>query len=57
MGGACSGHGRDEGLIQDFGRKPARKEALGSCRGSWEDNIRMDVREIVWKDVEWIHLA
>jgi hypothetical protein len=23
----------------------------------WEDNIRMDLREIGWEDVDWIHLA
>jgi hypothetical protein len=22
-----------------------------------EDNIRMDLRELVWEDVNWIHLA
>jgi hypothetical protein len=22
-----------------------------------EDNIRMDLREIVWKSVDWMHLA
>jgi hypothetical protein len=30
------------------------------CGRSWcrlEDNIRMDVREIGWKGVDWIHLA
>jgi hypothetical protein len=24
---------------------------------SWEDNIRMDLREIGWEGVDWIHLA
>jgi hypothetical protein len=23
----------------------------------WEDNIRMDLIEIGWEDVDWIHLA
>jgi hypothetical protein len=23
----------------------------------WKDNIRMDLREIRWEDVDWIHLA
>jgi hypothetical protein len=23
----------------------------------WEDNIRMDLREIVWEGVNWMHLA
>jgi hypothetical protein len=25
------------------------------CR--WEDNIRMDLREIEWEGTDWIHLA
>jgi hypothetical protein len=28
-----------------------------STRGRWENNIRMDVWEIWWKGVDWIHLA
>jgi hypothetical protein len=26
-------------------------------RRRWEDNIRIDLREIRWEGVEWIHLA
>jgi hypothetical protein len=26
-------------------------------RHRWKDNIRMDLREIGWEDVYWIHLA
>jgi hypothetical protein len=29
----------------------------GRLRDRWEDNIRMDIREIVCADVVWIHLA
>jgi hypothetical protein len=25
--------------------------------GRWENNIRIDIREIGWKLVDWIHLA
>jgi len=25
--------------------------------GRWKDNITMDLREIRWKGVDWIHLA
>jgi hypothetical protein len=37
--------------------KPKRKRPLGrpSCR--WEDNIRMDLREIGWEDVDWMHVV
>jgi hypothetical protein len=30
---------------------------MGSARRRWEDGIRMDLEEIVWGGVEWIHLA
>jgi hypothetical protein len=33
------------------------KRPLGTPRYRWEDNIRMDLREIEWKGVDWIHLA
>jgi hypothetical protein len=37
--------------------KPEGKRPLGSPRRRWEDNIRIDVREIGWEVVDWIHLA
>jgi hypothetical protein len=37
--------------------KPEGKIQLGRPRRRWEDNIKMDFREIVFEDVEWIHLA
>jgi hypothetical protein len=37
--------------------KPERKRPFGRPRCRWEDNIRMDIREIVWEVVDWIHLA
>jgi len=33
------------------------KRPLGRPRRRWEDNIRMDLREIVLGDVDWMHLA
>jgi hypothetical protein len=33
------------------------KRSLGRPRRRWGDNIRMDLREIWWDGVEWIHLA
>jgi hypothetical protein len=38
-------------------RKPKGKRPLGRPRCKWEDNIRMDLREIGWECVDWIHLA
>jgi hypothetical protein len=37
--------------------KPERKRPLGRPRSRWEDNIRMDLREMEWEGVNWMHLA
>jgi hypothetical protein len=51
----------DKGL-----RTPHRKNQLvmnwsvnlkGRPRRIWEDNIKMDLREMVWEGVDWIHLT
>jgi hypothetical protein len=37
--------------------KSEGKRPLGRPRRRWEDNIRMDVREIGWGGMDWIDLA
>jgi hypothetical protein len=37
--------------------KPEGKRPLGKTRLRWEDGIKMDLREISWGSVDWIHLA
>jgi hypothetical protein len=37
--------------------KPKGKRSLGRTRRKWEDNSRMDLREIVWERVDWIHVV
>jgi hypothetical protein len=37
--------------------RPERKRLLGRPRRRWENDIRMDLREIRWKVVDWVHLA
>jgi len=37
--------------------KPEQKRPLGRPRHSWEDNIRLDLREIGKRCVDRIHLA
>jgi hypothetical protein len=40
-------------LVQKLeGKRPLRRPGC-----IWEDNIRMDLREIQWEDVDWIYLA
>jgi hypothetical protein len=38
-------------------RKPEGNRPFGRPRHKWEGNIRMDLREIGWKVVDWVHLA
>jgi hypothetical protein len=40
-----------------FMGKPEGKRPLGRPRRRWEDNIRMDLGEVGWGDVDWIDLA
>jgi hypothetical protein len=37
--------------------KPEGKRPLGCPRHRWEDGIKMDLKEINWGAVKWIHLA
>jgi hypothetical protein len=37
--------------------KPEGKIPLGRPRRRWVDNIRMDLGEVGWGDVEWFGLA
>jgi hypothetical protein len=40
-------------LVRTYGGR----RILGRPRCRWEDNITMDLREIEWKVVDWMHLA
>jgi hypothetical protein len=37
--------------------KPEGKGPLGRPRYKWKGYIRIDLREIGWEGVDWIHLA
>jgi hypothetical protein len=37
--------------------KPEGRRPLGRPRCRWEDNIKMDLREIGWGSMDWINLA
>jgi hypothetical protein len=38
-------------------RKPQGKRPLGRRKRRWVDNIRMDLGEVGWDDVDWIGVA
>jgi hypothetical protein len=37
--------------------KPEGRRPIGRHKRRWEDNIRMDLGEIRWGGVDWMHLA
>ena len=37
--------------------KPERKRPLGRPRRRWEDNIKMDLKEVGWGGLDWIDLT
>jgi hypothetical protein len=37
--------------------KPEEKIPLGRRRRKWVDNIKMDLREIGWDNMDWIELT
>jgi len=50
--GACSTHGAIRNAYKFFVEKPERKRRHGRPRHRWEVNIRMNLREIGWEDVD-----
>jgi hypothetical protein len=37
--------------------KPDGKRTVGRPRRRWEDNIRIDRREVGWEGVDWMHMT
>jgi hypothetical protein len=37
--------------------KPEGKRPLERLRCGWEDNIKMDLQEVGWGDMDWIDLS
>jgi hypothetical protein len=37
--------------------KPEGKRPIGISRCRWEDNIKMDLRDIGWNNMDWIHVV
>lgn len=45
-------HGREDTSIQHFHRKDSVRK-----RYSWNDNIKLDLKEIIWGSVNWTRLV
>jgi hypothetical protein len=46
VGGTCGTHGGGERCLEVVIGRPEGKRPLGRPRRRWEDNIKMDLREI-----------
>jgi hypothetical protein len=49
--------GKGRGVYRILVRRPEGKRLLGRPRRRWEDNIKMDLREIGIDGANWIRLA
>jgi hypothetical protein len=46
MGGTCSTHGSDKNVYKILVGEPEGKKLHGTPRRRWENNIKMDLRNI-----------
>jgi len=57
----CAGHvagmGEKRGVYRVLLGKPEGKRPLGRPRRRWEDNIKMDLQEVVFRGMDWIETA
>jgi hypothetical protein len=57
VGGTCSTHGEGREIYRVLVGRSEGKRPLGRLRSRWEDNIKMDLREIRIDGSNWIQLA
>jgi hypothetical protein len=57
VGWTCGTHGGGERCLQGLVGRSEGKRPLGRPRHRWENNIKMDFREIVINGANWIRLA
>jgi hypothetical protein len=56
MGRACSTNGAKRNVYRILVGKP-EEGPLGRSRRRWVDNIKIDLREMRWDGMDWIHVA
>jgi hypothetical protein len=57
MDRACSTNGEERNVYRILMGKPEEKSFLRRPRSRWEDNIKIDLREMGWSGMGWIYLA
>jgi hypothetical protein len=53
----CVGGWEGRGAYRILVGRPEGRRPLGRPRRRWEDNIKMDIREVGWEVMNWIELA
>jgi hypothetical protein len=49
--------GEERGAYRILVGRPEGRRPLGRPRRRWEDNIKIDLREVGWGGMNWIELA
>jgi hypothetical protein len=49
--------GEGRGAYRILVGKPEGRRPLGKPRRRWEDNIKIDLQELGWGDMDWIDMA
>jgi hypothetical protein len=49
--------GERSGPYRNLVGKPEGRRSLGRPKRRWEDNIKMNLREVGWGGMDWINLA
>ena len=57
MGRTCSAYGERRGAYRVLVEKPEGKGLLGIPSLKWDDNIKIDLRELGCEGMDWIELA
>jgi hypothetical protein len=57
VGGTCGTHGEGRGVYRVLVGRSDGKRPLGRPRRRWEDNIKLDLRELGIDGANWIFLA
>jgi hypothetical protein len=57
MGRECSAYGERRSVYRMSVGKLEGKKSLGRLRHRWEDNIKIDLREVGCEVMDWIELA
>jgi hypothetical protein len=56
-GGACGAYGGQQGCIQSLVGRPGGKRPFERSMHRWENDTKMDLQEVVWRNMNCVDLA